>query len=284
MGISAAASPWLDHYPPGMPASIDSARYRSLAELLETSFTRHAERTACSFMGRDFRYSEIERDSRALAACLQQLGLRRGERIAVMLPNLPQYPVVVAASLRAGCVLVNVNPLYTPRELEQQLNDSGASAIVVLEQFAATLQACLARTAVRHVVLCAVGDMLGPIQGRLVDFVLRHVRRRLPPFELPQALRFNDVLACGRQLPLASPALGPDDPALLQYTGGTTARCCCTATWSPTCCSPAPGTSPPCAGCRLASRPLMSARCRCTTSSPSPSACCCACTRAAASC
>ena len=222
MGISAAASPWLDHYPPGMPASIDSARYRSLAELLETSFARHAERTACSFMGRDFRYSEIERDSRALAACLQQLGLRRGERIAVMLPNLPQYPVVVAASLRAGCVLVNVNPLYTPRELEQQLNDSGASAIVVLEQFAATLQACLARTAVRHVVLCAVGDMLGPIQGRLVDFVLRHVRRRVPPFELPQALRFNAALERGRRLPLAKPELGPDDPALLQYTGGTT--------------------------------------------------------------
>ncbi len=222
MSSSAAARPWLDQYPPGIPADIDSDRYRSLVDLLETSFTRHADRVACSFMGRDFRYADLERDSRALAACLQDLGLRLGERVAVMLPNLPQYPVAAAAILRAGCVLVNVNPLYTPRELEHQLRDSGASAIVVLEQFAATLQACLARTAVRHVVLCAVGDRLGPVRGRVVDFVLRHLRQRVPRFELPQALRFNDALARGRRLPFSSPGIGPDDPALLQYTGGTT--------------------------------------------------------------
>ena len=222
MGISAAARPWLDHYPAGVPAEIDSGRHGSLVDLLESSFERHAERTACSFMGRDFRYADLERDSRALAACLQDLGLRRGDRVAVMLPNLPQYPVAAAAILRAGCVLVNVNPLYTARELEQQLSDSGACAVVVLEQFAATLAACLARTEVRHVVLCAVGDMLGPVKGRLVDFVLRRVRKRVPPFELPQALRFKAALARGRRLALVRPELGPDDPALLQYTGGTT--------------------------------------------------------------
>ncbi|MDD2729992.1 AMP-binding protein [Malikia sp.] len=222
MVITAADRPWLAHYPPGMPADIDPGQYRSLVELLEHSFARHADRTACSFMGCDFSYAELDRHSRALAACLQGLGLRRGERIAVMLPNLPQYPVAVAAILRAGCVLVNVNPLYTPRELEQQLRDSGASAIVVLENFAATLQACLARTGVRHVLLCAVGDMLGPFKGALVDFMLRHVRQRVPPYQLPRALRFQDALARGRRLPLNQPELGPDDPALLQYTGGTT--------------------------------------------------------------
>ncbi len=220
MGISAAASPWLEHYPPGMPARIDSC-YRSLVDLLETSFARHAGRKACRFMGRDFSYAELDRDSRALAACLQSLGLRRGDRVALMLPNLPQYPVAAAAVLRAGGVLVNVNPLCTPRELERQLCDAGASAIVVLEQFAATLAACLGRTPVRQVVLCAVGDMLGPIRGTVVDFVL-HVRRQVPRFELPQALRFNAALARGRRLPLIKPELGPDDPALLQYTGGTT--------------------------------------------------------------
>lgn len=222
MGISAAARPWLDHYPPGVPVDIDAGQHHSLVDLLESSFAHHADRIACSFMGRDFRYAELERASRALAACLQDLGLRRGDRVAVMLPNLPQYPVAAAAILRAGCVLVNVNPLYTPRELEQQLCDSGASAVVVLEQFAATLAACLVRTAVRHVLLCAVGDMLGPVKGRLVDFVLRHVRKRVPAFELPQALHFNTALARGCRLTLVRPELGPDDPALLQYTGGTT--------------------------------------------------------------
>lgn len=222
MAISATASPWLDHYPPGIPAGIDPGRYRSLVDLLETSFSRHADRMACRFMGRDFRYAGLDRDSLALAACLQHMGLQRGERVAVMLPNLPQYPVVATAVLRAGGVLVNVNPLYTARELEYQLRDSGASTVVVLEQFAATLQACLARTAVRHVVLCAVGDMLGALQGRLIDFVLRNVHKRVPDFELPQALRFNAALALGRRLTLVRPDLGPDDPALLQYTGGTT--------------------------------------------------------------
>lgn len=222
MAITAANRPWLARYPSGMPADIDPGQYRSLAELLEHSFVRYADRQACSFMDCDFSYAELDHHSRALAACFQGLGLRRGERIAVMLPNLPQYPVAVAAILRAGCVLVNVNPLYTPRELEQQLCDAGASAIIVLEQFAATLQACLANIPVRHVLLCAVGDMLGPLRGRGIDFVLRHVHKRVPPYRLPQALRFNDALALGRRLPLQCPAIGPDDPALLQYTGGTT--------------------------------------------------------------
>ena len=222
MSISAADRPWLAQYPPGVPAELGPLPCRNLVELLEDSFARHADRPACSFMGRDFRYADLDRDSRDLAACLQQLGLRRGERVAVMLPNLPQYPVAVAAILRAGCVLVNVNPLYTPRELEQQLVDAGASAIIILEQFAATLQACLARTAIRQVLLCAVGDMLGWVKGTLVNQVLRRVRRQVPPFELPQALRWRAALASGRRAFWTRPELGPDDPALLQYTGGTT--------------------------------------------------------------
>ena len=222
MTLSAANRPWLEQYPPGVPAELGPAPYHNLVELLEDSFARHADRPACSFMGRDFRYADLDRDSRDLAACLQGLGLRRGERVAVMLPNLPQYPVAVAAILRAGCVLVNVNPLYTPRELEQQLVDAGASAIIILEQFAATLQACLARTAIRQVLLCTVGDMLGWVKGMCVNQVLRRVRRQVPPFNLPQALRWRAALACGRRSPWTRPELGPDDPALLQYTGGTT--------------------------------------------------------------
>lgn len=222
MASTAADRPWLGHYPPGMPADIDVGQCRSLVELLEGSFSRYADRKACSFMGRDFSYAELDRRSSDLAACFQRLGLRPGERIAVMLPNVPQYPVTVAAILRAGCVVVNVNPLYTPRELEHQLNDSGASAIVVLENFAATLQACLARTGLRQVLLCAVGDMLGLFRGALVNQVLRRVRRLVPAYELPQALRFQAALALGRNAELIRPALGPDDPALLQYTGGTT--------------------------------------------------------------
>lgn len=222
MAITAADRPWLGHYPPGMPAAIDASQYRSLVDLLENSFSQYADRKACSFMGCDFSYAELERRSRELAACFQRLGLRPGERIAVMLPNIPQYPVTVAAILRAGCVVVNVNPLYTPRELEHQLNDSGASAIVVLENFAATLQACLARTGLRQVLLCAMGDMLGLFKGALVNHVVRRVRRLVPAYALPQALRFNAALARGRGVKLVRPELGPDDPALLQYTGGTT--------------------------------------------------------------
>jgi len=213
---------WLSSYPEGVPADIDPSQYRSLVALMEDSFRKHAERTAYSFMGQDIRYAEADEQSRAMAAYLQGLGLTKGDRVAIMMPNVPQYPVAVAAILRAGFVVVNVNPLYTPRELEHQLKDSGAKAIFIVENFAHTLQQCIAQTPVRHVVLCAMGDRLGLLKGTLVNYVVRHVKKLVPPFELPGAVRFNAALAKGAHATFTPPELGPDDVALLQYTGGTT--------------------------------------------------------------
>ncbi|MEH3085349.1 MAG: long-chain-fatty-acid--CoA ligase [Xylophilus ampelinus] len=214
--------PWLASYPPGMPADIDAGRYRSLVALIEESFRENAGRVAYHFMGRAVRYAEADRASLRLAAYFQSLGLQKGDRVALMMPNVPQYPVAVAAALRAGLVVVNVNPLYTPRELQHQLHDSGAQAIVLLENFGATLAACIGATAVRHVVLCALGDMLGFWKGLLVDAVVRRVKKLVPPFELPGAVRFGEALRRGARARFAPPDIGPDDLALLQYTGGTT--------------------------------------------------------------
>ncbi len=213
---------WLSSYPQGVPADIDPSQYRSLVALLEEAFGKYADRTAYTFMGKDVSYAETDRQSRALAAYLQGLGLARGDRVALMMPNVPQYPVAVAAVLRAGFVVVNVNPLYTAPELEHQLKDSGAKAIIIIENFAATLQKCIANTSVKHVVLAAMGDRLGLLKGALVNTVVRNVKKLVPPFELPQAVRYNDALARGQGAPFAAPALGPDDVAVLQYTGGTT--------------------------------------------------------------
>ncbi|MBL0421379.1 long-chain-fatty-acid--CoA ligase [Ramlibacter sp. AW1] len=214
--------PWLDAYPPGMPADIDPSAYASLVELMEESFRKHADRPAYVFMGKSYRFGEVDVQSQALAGYLQALGLERGDRVALMMPNVPQYPVAVAAVLRAGLVVVNVNPLYTWRELEHQLADSGAKAIIVLENFGATLQACIARTQVRHVVLAAMGDRLGVLKGAVVNHVVRRVRKLVPAFELAGAVRFNQALARGARQPFKRPVLGPDDVAVLQYTGGTT--------------------------------------------------------------
>ncbi len=216
------ARPWLAAYPQGVPADIDPSQYSSLVQLMEQAFKDYAGRTAYSFMGRDISYGETDALSRQLAAYLQGLGLARGDRVALMMPNVPQYPVAVAAVLRAGYVVVNVNPLYTPRELEHQLKDSGARAIVIIENFAATLQACIANTQVKHVVLASMGDRLGFLKGHLVNYVVRNVKKLVPPFELPGAVRFNDALAKGASAPFKAPQLQPDDIALLQYTGGTT--------------------------------------------------------------
>ncbi|MDR0274448.1 MAG: long-chain-fatty-acid--CoA ligase [Burkholderiaceae bacterium] len=214
--------PWLDQYPEGIPADLGPAPYRSLAELIRESFARHASRAACSFMGTDVSYAAIDAASRALAAYFQSLGLARGDRIAIMLPNVPQYLVAVAAALRAGYVVVNVNPLYTARELEHQLKDSGARTIILIENFAATLAKCIASTPVEHVVLTALGDELGLLKGWLVNFVARWIKRMTPPFDLPRAVSWRRALARGRSASLHEPDLGPDDLALLQYTGGTT--------------------------------------------------------------
>ncbi len=214
--------PWLAHYPAGVPADIPLDAYPSLVALMRDSFERHRERPAFKFMGSALTFGELDTLSRAFAAWLQQQGLQRGDRVAVMLPNVPQYPVAVAAILRAGMVVVNVNPLYTPRELEHQLKDSGARLIVILENFAATLQQALAHVPTKKIVVAAMGDLLGWVKGALVNHVVRKVKKLVPDYRLPEAVRFNDALRQGRGAPLAEPGVGPDDIAVLQYTGGTT--------------------------------------------------------------
>ena len=213
---------WLSSYPEGVPADIDTTAYPSLVALMEESFQRYAGRTAYSFMGRDVTYARTDSLSSALAAYFQGLGLVKGDRVAIMMPNVPQYPVAVAAILRAGLVVVNVNPLYTPRELEHQLKDAGAKAIVIIENFAHTLEHCIASTPVKHVVLCAMGDQLGLLKGALVNHVVRNVRKMVPAYQLPGAVRFNEAIARGTKAPFRKPDIKGDDMAVLQYTGGTT--------------------------------------------------------------
>jgi long-chain acyl-CoA synthetase len=213
---------WLKSYPQGVPADLDTSQYPSLVALMEESFKKYANQTAYSFMGRDLTYRQTDSLSQALAAYLQSLGLVKGDRVAIMMPNVPQYPVAVAAILRAGYVVVNVNPLYTPRELEYQLKDSGAKAIVIIENFAHTLEKCLAATPVKHVVLCAMGDQLGFLKGTLVNYVVRHVKKMVPDFTLAGAVRFNEAVARGTRNAVKPANIKPDDVAVLQYTGGTT--------------------------------------------------------------
>ncbi len=213
---------WLGSYPPGVPADIDVAQYGSIVALMDDSFAKYGPKVAYSFMGRDITYAQTDSLSQAFAAYLQNLGLAKGDRVAVMMPNVPQYPVAVAAILRAGMVLVNINPLYTPRELEHQLKDSGAKAIVILENFATTLEKCIASTQVKHVVLCAMGDQLGLLKGALVNYVVRHSKKLVPAFNLPAAVRFNQAVAQGTAATLKKPPIKGDDVAVLQYTGGTT--------------------------------------------------------------
>lgn len=214
--------PWLSSYPQGVPADIDASHYPSLVALMEESFTKYAERTAYSFMGKDISYGETDRQSKAFAAYLQGLGLVKGDRVAAMMPNCPQYPIAVAGILRAGLILVNVNPLYTPRELEHQLKDSGAKAIVIMENFGTTLQQCIAATPIKHIVLASMGDRLGFLKGALVNYVVRNVKKLVPQFSLPGTVRFNDALDKGAGGTVKPVAIGPDDVAVLQYTGGTT--------------------------------------------------------------
>ncbi|HSB23030.1 MAG TPA: long-chain-fatty-acid--CoA ligase [Burkholderiaceae bacterium] len=213
---------WLKQYPTGVPAEVDVRLYSSLVALMEESFGKYRTLPAYAFMGKKVTFGQVDDASRALSAYLQSLGLDKGDRVAIMLPNVPQYPVTVAAVLRAGYVVVNVNPLYTPRELEHQLKDSGARAIVILENFAATLAQVIDATPTKHVMLASMGDMLGFVKGRIVNHVVRNVKKMVPAYSLPRAVRFNDALAQGRRKTYTGPKTGPDDIAVLQYTGGTT--------------------------------------------------------------
>jgi long-chain acyl-CoA synthetase len=213
---------WLKHYPAGVPADVAVDALPSLVELLEDSFARYATRSCCKFMGQAHSFAQIEEASRHFAAYLQALGLQPGDRVAVMLPNVPQYVVAVAGILRAGLVVVNVNPLYTPRELHHQLLDSQAQALILLDNFAATFEAVAAEVPVRHVVLTGLGDMLGWFRGWLVNTVVRHVRKLVPAYQLPRATRWSAAMARGRGAPFSPVHPGPDDLAVLQYTGGTT--------------------------------------------------------------
>jgi long-chain acyl-CoA synthetase len=212
---------WLRQYPAGVPADIDVTQYASLVELLEESFAKFSPRKAFICMDKSISYRDLDEMSLALGAYLQSLGLQKGARVALMMPNVLQYPVSTAAVLRAGYAVVNVNPLYTPRELEHQLKDSGAEAIVVLENFAATLQQVIAKTAVKHVIVGSMGDMLG-FKGVIVNLVVRRVKKMVPGYSLPGSVNFNDAVAAGRVMKFTKPTVAPDDVAFLQYTGGTT--------------------------------------------------------------
>jgi len=212
---------WLKNYPKGVPAEVDPSQYSSLVALIDEAFSKYGARKAYDSLGKTITFGEVDALSKAFGAWLQQRGLARGARVAIMLPNLIQYPVAMAAVLRAGMVVVNVNPLYTPRELEHQLKDSGAEAIVILENFAHTLQQVIARTPIKHVVVASMGDLLG-LKGSVVNLVVRHVKKMVPPWALAGAVRFNDAIAQGRGHALAPVQVGHEDVAFLQYTGGTT--------------------------------------------------------------
>ncbi|WP_250435213.1 long-chain fatty acid--CoA ligase [Caballeronia sp. ATUFL_F2_KS9A] len=213
--------PWLKSYPAGVPAEIDPSAYRSVSELLEDSFRANRDRRAFVCMGQAITYAELDAMARKLAAWFQKRGMKPGARVALMMPNVLQYPIAIAAVLRAGYIVVNVNPLYTPRELEHQLKDSGAEAIVILENFAGTLQAVVKNTAIKHIVVAAMGDLMG-LKGVLVNFVVRSVKKMVPEWKLPGSVRFNEALSEGGRGTLQPVTQSPDDVAFLQYTGGTT--------------------------------------------------------------
>ena len=212
---------WLESYPPGVPSEIDPDQYGSLVQLLEESFVKYADRNAFACMDKVLTYAELDLYSKRLAAWLQSRGLQKGARVALMMPNVLQYPIAIAAVLRAGYTVVNVNPLYTPRELAHQLIDSGSEAIIVLENFAHTLEQVLATTPVRHVLVASMGEMLGA-KGLVVNFVVRSVKKMVPDFALPNMVRFKEALAQGARMPYTAVKVAASDVAFLQYTGGTT--------------------------------------------------------------
>ncbi|MGC1440391.1 MAG: AMP-binding protein, partial [Burkholderiaceae bacterium] len=214
--------PWFEHYPDGVPRTISLGAYTSLVSLINEGFRQYASRPAYVGLGKQTTFAEIDSTSKIVSAWLMAKGLKKGDRVALMMPNIVQYPIILAGVLRAGLVVVNVNPLYTPRELEHQLTDSGAKAIFILENFAATLEEVRSRTALEHIVVASMGDPLGFVKGAIVNFVVRKVKKLVPAFDLPGSERYSTVVAEGASMPFNPPEVGLDDLAFLQYTGGTT--------------------------------------------------------------
>ncbi len=212
---------WLKQYPEGVPAEIDVNEYASVREIFEESISKYGTRPAFTCMGKSLTFSDLDVLTTAFGAWLQGIGCKKGTRVALMMPNILQYPVCLFGTLRAGCTVVNVNPLYTPRELQHQLLDSGAEVIVCVENFAHTVAEVVGKTEVKHKVVTSIGELLG-FKGLVVDFVLRRVKKMVPAFMLPGSIRLSDALAAGRGRALDRVALGHDDLAFLQYTGGTT--------------------------------------------------------------
>ncbi|MFZ4474196.1 MAG: AMP-binding protein [Saprospiraceae bacterium] len=213
--------PWLQIYPAGVPANIDPSQYPLLIDMINESLEKYADQTAFIFMGKSMTFGEVDRLSTQFAAYLQSRGLEPGDRIALMMPNMLQYPIALFGCLRAGLILVNTNPLYTPREMKHQFIDSGAKAIIIAENFAANLQSILAETEIKTVILTSVGEMLG-LKGLIVNFVVRNIRKMVPKYSLPNTVRFKEALRQGRKFTVKPFQAGPDDTIVLQYTGGTT--------------------------------------------------------------
>lgn len=214
--------PWLNNYPPGVPANIDLSEFHSIVDVLEQSCSKYGDRIAYHNMGAELSYTELDYLTRNFAASLQNMGLQQGDRIALMMPNILQYPVALFGALRAGLVIVNTNPMYTARELRHQLVDSGARAIVVVENFASVLESVRNEVPLEYIITTGVGDLLDFPKSFIVNFVLRHVKKAIPAWSLPGSVKFQDVLDKGKKLPLRPVSIGFEDVAFLQYTGGTT--------------------------------------------------------------
>jgi long-chain acyl-CoA synthetase len=214
--------PWIKNYPEGIPAEINLYDYPSFLDLFEDSCRKYADRVAFENMGVTMTYAETDKLSRYFSAYLQSLGLQKGDRIAIQMPNLLQFPVVFFGAIRAGLIVVNTNPLYTAREMEHQFKDSGVKAIVIVANFASHLEKILANTSIQHVIVTQLGDMLGTVKGAIVNFVVKHIKKMVPPYHLPNAVAFKDAMAKGATLSYTRPSLTVKDIAVLQYTGGTT--------------------------------------------------------------
>ncbi len=214
--------PWLTNYPSGIPANVDIEKYNSLVEIIDDNLKKYSDQVAFSNFGKELTYKEIDKMSEAFGAYLQSRGLERGDRIALMMPNLLQYPIALFGALRAGLIVVNTNPLYTPREMHHQFTDSGAKAIVIAENFAANLQKILGDTSIKTVITTSVGEMLGMFKGGMINFVVKNVKRGVPKYDIPNTVSFKEALSQGKKFEITRGETGPDETILLQYTGGTT--------------------------------------------------------------